>query len=77
MGFSASLLSHTRTSTKVIIPEAHFHAESISASPVVIGRKTTKLFELLYWTTQRGPTMDEDLLQFRIMLWPKGLRQTY
>ena len=46
MGFSASLLSQTSTRTKVIVPEAHFHAESIAASPVVIGRKTAKLFKL-------------------------------
>ena len=56
MGFSASLLSQTHTHTKIIVPEVHFHTESIAASPVVIGQKTAKLFKFLYWPTQRGPT---------------------
>ena len=42
---------------KLIVPEAHFHAETIGASPAVIARKTAKLFKLLYSPTQRGPTI--------------------
>ena len=61
MGFSASLLSQTHTRTKVLVPEAHFHAESIAASHVVIGRKTVKLFKILYRSTQRGPTIGNGL----------------
>ena len=57
MGFSASLLSQTHTRTKIIVPEAHFRAESIAASPVVIQQKTAKLLKLLYSPTQRGPTI--------------------
>ena len=57
MGFSTSLLSQTRTRTKFIGPEAHFHAESIGASPVVIARKTAKLFRFFHLQTQRDPTI--------------------
>ena len=39
MGFSASLLLQTHTHAKIIVPEAHFHTESIAASFVVIGQK--------------------------------------
>ena len=45
MGFSVSLLLRTRTRTNVIVPEAHFHAEAIGASPVVITRKMAMLFK--------------------------------
>ena len=41
---------------KFIIPEAHFHADMIGASPAVIARKMVKLFKFLYSPTQRGPT---------------------
>ena len=57
IGFSASLLLLTHTRTKVIVPEAHFRAELFAASPIVIGRKTAKLFELLYRPTQCGPSI--------------------
>ena len=33
--------------TKFILPEAHFHTESIGASPVVIAHKKVKLFKFL------------------------------
>ena len=43
-GVSASLLSQTRTCTKYIAPEVHFHAKSIGAGPVVTTLKMAKLF---------------------------------
>ena len=42
---------------KLIVPEAHFHTDTIGASPAVIVRKTVKLFKFLYSPTQRGPTI--------------------
>ena len=57
IGFSVSLPSQTRTRTKFIVPEAHFHAKSIGASSVVIACKTAKLFKILYSPTQRDRTI--------------------
>ena len=57
MGFSVLLLSQTRTRTKFIVPEVHFHAESIGPSPVVITRKMAKLFKFLHSQTQGDPTI--------------------
>ena len=37
--FGTLVISYTR---KVRVSEAHFHTESIGASPVVIARKTTR-----------------------------------
>ena len=42
---------------KFIVPEEHFHADTIGASPAVTARKTVKLFKFLYSPTQRGPTI--------------------
>ena len=67
-GFSASLLSQTHIQTKIIIPEAHFHADMIGASPAVIARKMVKLFKFSYSPTQRGPTVGTLILrQFKIL----------
>ena len=57
MGFSASLLLQTQIRTKFIAPEAHFHANTIAASPTVIACKTMKTFNFLYSSTQHGPTI--------------------
>ena len=56
-GVSVWLLSQTRTSTKIIGLEARFHAESMGASPVIIARKTVKLFEFLHVHSQREHTI--------------------
>ena len=37
---------------KFIVPKAHFHADTIGASPAVIACKTAKLFKFLYSPTQ-------------------------
>ena len=42
---------------KFTVPEVHFHAQSIGASPVVIACKTAKLFKFLHLQTQRDPTI--------------------
>ena len=57
MGFSVSLLLQTHTCTKFIVPEVHFHNESIGTSPVVIARKTAKLFKFLDSPTPRNRTI--------------------
>ena len=44
---------------KFIVSEAHFYADTIGASPVVIACKVAKLFKFLYSPTQRGPTIGE------------------
>ena len=44
---------------KLIVPEAHFHVDTIGASPALIARKTAKLFTFLYSLTQRDPTIVE------------------
>ena len=46
MGFSALQLLQIHTRTKFIAPEAHFHTETISASPVVIARKTVEVIQV-------------------------------
>ena len=56
-GFAIFPTSYMCTQTKFIVPEAHFHTESISASPVVIARKTAKLFKFLHLPTQRNRTI--------------------
>ena len=45
---------------KIILPEAHFHAESIGTSPVKIARKTAKLFKFLQGPTQRKRTVSRN-----------------
>ena len=57
MGFSVSLLLQNCTHTKCIVPKANFHAESIGASPIVIARKTAKLFKFFHLQTQCDPTI--------------------
>ena len=42
---------------KFIVPEAHFHADTIGAGPAVIARKMAKLFKIFNSPTQRGPTI--------------------
>ena len=42
---------------KLIVPEAHFYADMIGASPTVIACKMAKLFKFLYSPTQCGPTI--------------------
>ena len=42
---------------KFIVPEAYFHAKSISASPIVNAHKTVKLFKFLDLPTQHDPTI--------------------
>ena len=42
---------------KFIVPEAHFDAESVGASPVKIALKTAKLFKFLQVPTQRERTI--------------------
>ena len=66
---------HKLIHVQKLYPEAHFPAESIAASPVVIGQKTAKLFRLLYSPTQRGPTIALQYLcfSFKILVtihWP-------
>ena len=43
---------------RIIVPEAHFHAESIGTSPVKFACKTAKLFKFLQGPTQRKSTID-------------------
>ena len=52
MRFSVSLPLQTHSHTKFIVPEAHFHAKLIDASPAVIACKTAKLFKFLHSPTQ-------------------------
>ena len=40
-----------------MVPEAHFHTESIGASHVIIARKTAKLFKFLQLHSQRKHTI--------------------
>ena len=56
-GVFVLLLSQIRTRTKFTVPEAHFHAESIGASPVVIACKMAMLFKFLHLQTQCDPTI--------------------
>ena len=42
---------------KFIVPEARFHADSIGTSPVIIARKTAKLFKFLQLHSQRKRTI--------------------
>ena len=43
---------------KFIVPEVHFDAELIGASPVKIALKTAKLFKFLQVPTQRERTIE-------------------
>ena len=65
MGFSVSLLLQTHTRTNFTVPEVHFHAEAIGASPVVTGRKTAKLSKFLHSQTQRDPTIVAALVEHK------------
>ena len=38
---------------KLTVPEAHFHADTIDASPAVIALKTAELFKCLYANSTR------------------------
>ena len=57
MGFSVLLLLQTRTRAKFIVPEAHFHTESIVQLPLVIACKTAMLLKFLHSPTQRDCTI--------------------
>ena len=42
---------------KIMVPEAHFHTESIGTSPVRIAHKTVKLLKFRQGPTQREHTI--------------------
>ena len=55
MGFSALLHSQTPTHTKIIVPEAHFHTESVATSPVVIWTKNGEVIQICIPTDTTRP----------------------
>ena len=57
MEFSAKLLLQTCALTKFIVSEAHFHAELIGPSPIVITRKPAKLLKFSHLQAQSDPTV--------------------
>ena len=52
-GFPFSYFRKLAQAQKLIVPEARFHAESIGASPLIIARKTARLFKFLQLHSQR------------------------
>ena len=61
-GFCFSTLANSSL-TKFTVPEAHFHAKSISASPAVIAHKTVKLLKVLHLQTLCDPTIDSSIFR--------------
>ena len=62
MGLSVSLLLQTHTCTKFAAPEACFHAELISASPIIIACKTVQLCKFLLVHCQCKRTINANVL---------------
>ena len=63
--FATIANSHTK---KMIVPEAHFHAELIGTSPVKIAHKTAKLFKFLQGPTQHERTIVPSQYKICLML---------